>query len=631
MRGDRSAKSEIHNLVGQLMRLPAKVIGWILGGLTVVALALVPVATRWLLTDDNYWIQIVIWVLFFAYLGAAWNLIGGFARQYSIGHAGLVGIGAYTSSLLYINAGLSPWLGMIVGGVVAAAIGGVIGYPCFRLRGAFFSLVTIAFAEMLRVGSELTDKVFGIEVNGVRGLLLPVLGHRPWEFQFVDKRYYYYTILALLLLILAVEWGVKRSRLGYYLAAIGDDEEAVASLGINPARVKLLAMILSGFFTAIGGTFYAQFILFITPTRTMSLDFSIQMVVVNVLGGMGTVLGPVYGAALLVPIGEITRAIWGGSLQGVHLIIYGALLMAVILYWPQGIEGWLRPRIVGLVDWLAGWTSPAAAVVAVTAANAPSIVLPEGTLLPTRVVSGDGQPLLLLQNLSRSFGGAIGVRNLTLEVRVGEVVGLIGPNGAGKTTVFNLVTGYLGPDRGAIQFTGIDLTRLRPDAINRMGIARTFQIVRPFLQLTALENVMVAILPRVGRVADARKEAERYLAFVGLSHRADVLADGLSTGERKRLELARALATRPRLLLLDEVTGGVDQRSLPGLVSLIEKVRKEGVTLILIEHNLRVVTMVADRLVMLHLGEKIVEGTPEAVVHDPQVVEIYVGGAGAHR
>jgi branched-chain amino acid transport system ATP-binding protein len=221
------------------------------------------------------------------------------------------------------------------------------------------------------------------------------------------------------------------------------------------------------------------------------------------------------------------------------------------------------------------------------------------------------------------------VRDLTLEVRAGEVVGLIGPNGAGKTTVFNLVTGSLEPDGGEIQFTGLDLTRLAPDAINRLGVARTFQIVRPFFTLTALENVMIAILPRVGRVADARKEAERYLAFVGLSHRADVLADGLSTGERKRLELARALATRPRLLLLDEVTGGVDQRSLPGLVALIEKVRKEGVTLVLIEHNLRVVTMVADRLVMLHLGEKIIEGPPEVVVSDPQVVEIYVGGAGA--
>jgi branched-chain amino acid transport system ATP-binding protein len=277
-----------------------------------------------------------------------------------------------------------------------------------------------------------------------------------------------------------------------------------------------------------------------------------------------------------------------------------------------------------LVDWLVARIAPTPPVVVEAAGDASRIVLPEGTLLPTRIASGNGQPLLVLRNLSRRFGGTIGVRDLTLEVRAGEVVGLIGPNGAGKTTVFNLVTGYLRPDAGEIRFAGIELTRLGADAINRLGVARTFQIV-------TLENVMVAILPRVGRLGEARREAERYLSFVGLSHRADVLADGLSTGERKRLELARALATRPRLLLLDEVTGGVDQRSLPGLVALIEKVRKEGVTLVLIEHNLRVVTMVADRLVMLHLGEKIAEGAPEAVVHDPQVVEIYVGGAGAHR
>ena len=613
------------------MSPPEKIVGWVLGGLVVLAVALIPLLTRWLLPDDNYWIQILIWILFFAYLSASWNLIGGFAGQYSIGHSALIGIGAYTSSLLHINAGLSPWLGMLLGGVVAAAVGGLIGYPCFRLRGAFFSLVTIAFAEMLRVGTELTDTVFGIEVNGVRGLLLPVLGHRPAAFQFVDKRYYYYTMLGMLLVVLAVGSAVKRSRLGYYLAAIGDDEEAVASLGVDPARAKLLAMILSGFFTAIGGTFYAQFILFITPTRTMSLDFSVQMVIMAVLGGMGTVLGPVYGAIILVPIAEITRAFWGGSLQGVHLIINGALLMVVILYWPEGIEGWVRRWAEGLVRRIAARVSPPPIVEAVMAANAPVMVLPEGTLLPTRAISGNGEPLLVVRNLSRQFGGAIGVRDLTLEVRSGEVVGLIGPNGAGKTTVFNLITGYLTPDTGNIWLAGTDLTRLGPHAINQLGVARTFQIVRPFIKLTTLENVMVATLPRVNGVAEARKEAERYLAFVGLSHRANVVAGGLSTGERKRLELARALATRPRLLLLDEATGGVDQRSLPGLVALIQKVRKEGVTLVLIEHNLRVVTMVADRLVMLHLGEKIAEGTPEVVVSDPQVVEIYVGGAGAHR
>ncbi|HEV8673604.1 MAG TPA: branched-chain amino acid ABC transporter ATP-binding protein/permease [Methylomirabilota bacterium] len=608
-----------------------RVIGSGLGALLVGAVALVPVAMRVLLADDNYWLQVVIWVLFFAYLSAAWNLIGGFAGQYSIGHAGFLGIGAYTSSLLAIHAGLSPWLGMLAGGLVAAAAGGLIGYPCFRLRGAFFSLVTIAFAEMLRVGTELTDSLFGLEINGVRGLLLPVLGHRPAAFQFVDKRYYYYVILALLLAVLAVGGWVKRSRLGYYLAAIGDDEDAVASLGVNPARAKLAAMLLSAFFTALAGTFYAQFILFITPTRTMSLDFSVQMVIMAVLGGLGSVLGPVYGAVILVPIAEGTRAVWGGGLQGVHLVVYGGLLMVVILYAPQGVEGWVRRHVTRLVRRLAARLEPSPVPPAV--APGPSVVLPEGRLFPPgRAVAGsDGQPLLVLRGLSRRFGGAVAVRDLSLEVHAGEAVGLIGPNGAGKTTVFNLITGVLAPHAGRIAFGGVELTGLRPDAVNRLGIARTFQIVRPFARLSARDNVVVAALPRVRGVAEARREAERCLAFVGLAHRADVPGDGLSTGERKRLELARALATRPRLLLLDEVMGGVDQRSLPGLIALIQRIKGEGVTLLVIEHNLRVVSAVADRLVMLHLGEKVAEGPPDAVVGDPRVVDIYVGGTLALR
>src|SRR3989454_12042081 len=336
----------------------------------------------------------LIWVIFFAYLGAAWNLIGGFAGQYSIGHAGLLGIGAYTSSLLYVHAGVSPWLGMLAGGALAAVIGGVIGYPCFQLRGAFFSLVTIAFAEMLRVCTELTDSLFGLPINGVRGFLLPVAGSRPADFQFVGKRGYYYVMLGLLVIILTVGWLVKRSRLGYYLAAIRDDEDAAAALGVRPARAKLLAMVLSSFFTAIGGTFYAQLIGFITPTRTMSLDFSVQMVVMPVLGGIGTVLGPLWGALVLVPIGEVTRALWGGSLQGVHLVIYGALLMLVILKWPQGIDPWLR----GLV----------ARRRPVSAGDAVPIAAPEGAVAITRAAADGGGPLLRVEHLRRSFGGAVG-------------------------------------------------------------------------------------------------------------------------------------------------------------------------------------------------------------------------------
>ena len=603
---------------------------WLGRGLGVAAVLLalvVPLLTRRLLGDDEYWIQVLIWVMFFAYLSAAWNLIGGFAGQYSIGHAGLVGIGAYTSSLLAIYAGLTPWLGMLAGGGLAAVVGGVIGYPCFRLRGAFFSLVTIAFAEMLRVGLELTDSVAGMQINGVRGFLLPVLGDRPSQFQFASKRPYYYVMLALLVVVLLAGAAVKRARLGYYLAAIRDDEDAVASLGINPARVKLAAMMLSSFFAAVGGTFYAQLVGFITPTRTMSLDFSVQMVIMAVLGGIGTVLGPLWGALVLVPIAELTRAFWGGSLQGVHLIVYGALLILVILYWPQGIDPWMRGGVDALARVLGHGRRPESPAAA--GENAPRIVLPEGGLLTARPGVDGGGPLLSVRGVSRSFGGAVGVRDVTFDVNAGEVVGIIGANGAGKTTLFNLISGTLAPDGGEIAFAGHGLGRRGPDARCRLGIARTFQIVRPFTGMTAIENVMVATLPHAGDVGGARREAERYLGFVGLAHRVDVPASGLSTGERKRLELARALATRPRLLLLDEVTGGLDQRSLPGLVRLIQKVKGEGLTLLVIEHNLRVISAVADRLVMMHLGRKIQEGPPPVVVNDPEVIAIYVGGAGA--
>ena len=607
------------------------VIAWTLAALATLAMALVPNAFAWLLEGDNYWLQIYIWVLFFAQCSAAWNLIGGFAGQYSIGHAAFLGIGAYVSTLLYLYAGLTPWLGMFAGGAVAASVAAAVAYPCFRLRGAFFSLVTIAFAEMLRVGLELTDTVFGMEINGVSGLLIPPKGNAPEIFQFIAKEAYAYVMLALLIATLGVCWAVKRSRLGYYLTAISDDEEAVASLGINPARVKLVALLLSAFLMAMVGTFYAQFILYITPTRTMSLDLSVQMVVTAVLGGMGTVFGPLLGAIVLVPIGELTRAFWGGSLQGVHLVIYGVLLIVVILYAPKGMEPWARAGFVWLVRRLAILFGQAPEVRAVVA-NRPVIELPPGQLLAPRGGGGPVRPATLtLTGVSLSFGGAVGVRDLSFEVAPGEAVGLIGPNGAGKTTVFNLVTGFLKPQAGEIRFGVDNLAGRAPEAINRLGIARTFQIVKPFTKLTALENVMVAALPRSESLGAASGEAARCLAFVGLGHRAATLADGLSTGERKRLELARALATRPRLLLLDEVTGGLDQRSLPGIIALMRKIKAEGISLLVVEHNLRVISEVADRLVMLNLGERIREGSPRAVLGDPEVIDIYVGGGAAVR
>ncbi len=239
--------------------------------------------------------------------------------------------------------------------------------------------------------------------------------------------------------------------------------------------------------------------------------------------------------------------------------------------------------------------------------------------------------LLEIRGLTKRFGGVYGNHDVSFDVAAGAIVGLIGPNGAGKTTLFNLVTGFLAPDAGEVRFDGRAIAGLRPDVLNRRGVARTFQILKPFPRLTVEENVMVGALARGESMPAARDFARRCLELVGIGHKAADLARNLSTGQRKRLEMARAMATRPRLLLLDEVTGGVDQPSIPGLIELVARLRGEGVTLLVIEHNMRVIMELADRVVFLHLGEKLAEGAPAEIARHPAVVSLYLGSQGAQR
>jgi branched-chain amino acid transport system permease protein len=307
-----------------------------------------------LLFRSPIFLHLMILIFFYAYLNLSWNILGGFAGQLSLGHAAFAGLGAYTSTLLFLHLGLSPWIGMFAGGAVAAIAAVTVGYPCFKLRGAYFSLSTLAFGEILRLIIENTNELFGIEIRGPMGISLPPLGHAPLQFQFLSKQYYYYIILVMMLLALYFTYRLSRSKLGYYLNAIKNDMEAAQSLGVNVPKCRLIAAILSAFLTGIGGTFYAQLILFIDPAGIMSGYFSLEIVLISIIGGRGTLLGPVLGAFLLIPISELTRIYLGGSYMGVHLIIFGAALIVVMRFQPRGINELIMKGYSMLLDRLEG-------------------------------------------------------------------------------------------------------------------------------------------------------------------------------------------------------------------------------------------------------------------------------------
>ncbi|MFT3963524.1 branched-chain amino acid ABC transporter permease [Propionivibrio sp.] len=279
----------------------------------------------------------LILIMMFAQIGVAWNILGGYAGQVSLGHAAFFGIGAYTSTMLLIHTGLSPWLGMLIGGALASAFSVLIGWPCFRLKGHYFSMATIAVAEILQVLFTNWESV-----GGAVGLYVPLQRQGWWAMVFnTSKLPYYYIALGLLAVTLLACWAIERSFLGYYFRAIKDEPEAARSLGIGLTRYKLVAIAISSFFTALGGSLYAQKELFIDPGSVLTTSLSIKMALVTILGGVGSLLGPAVGSAVLTGIEETTRQVFGGSGQGTDLILYALIIIGVAVYYPAGIMGWV--------------------------------------------------------------------------------------------------------------------------------------------------------------------------------------------------------------------------------------------------------------------------------------------------
>lgn len=286
---------------------------------------------------NSYYLQIIIYILMFAYFASAWNILSGFAGQFSLGHAIFIGIGAYTSTILYVQFNISPWIGMLAGGLLAALVGVIMGFPCFKLKSTYFTLTTIALANILLLLVQNTRKIGSIKINGARGIQIPAVADNNFlAMQFVDKKYYLYVILGMLVVILAVCKWIKSSKMGYQLAAIANNQDAAESLCVNSRALKLKAMALSAFFCAIGGTFYAQVILFCNPARLFAESLSDKLAIVAMLGGKGTVFGPTVGAAIVETISQFASARFAGT-QGLNLAIYGIMLIVCIRFFPDGI------------------------------------------------------------------------------------------------------------------------------------------------------------------------------------------------------------------------------------------------------------------------------------------------------
>jgi branched-chain amino acid transport system permease protein len=313
-------------------------------GVLVAAFAL-PLVVR-----SATYLHILVLLYFYAYLTTSWNLVGGFAGVLPLGHAAFVGIGAYTSTILSLQYGISPWIGMLVGGAIATVVGVLIGLPTFKMRGAYFALATIAFAEGIRVIVENLDYLGPFNINGPRGLQISPLETGFSHFMFAGKEPYYYIILIMLLAVLLLTWMISRSKLGYYLNAGGEEPEAAMALGVNVARAKLIAMAMSSFLTALAGTFYAQFSLYIHPKSIISLDLSFEIAFIALIGGRGSIAGPILGALLLRPVGDFSRIYFGDTLPGMHLIIFGLVLILVMHYQPRGLQEPLTRLYTALVD-----------------------------------------------------------------------------------------------------------------------------------------------------------------------------------------------------------------------------------------------------------------------------------------
>jgi branched-chain amino acid transport system permease protein len=579
----------------------------------------------------DYLLHIFIMIAIYAILGLSFNLILGYTGLIAMCHAAFFAIGAYTSALLGINFGTHFLVGIAAGMFVAGVISLLVALPAIRVRDEYLIVTTLALLMIVyTVLMNWIDLTRG--AAGLSAIPRPSLfGYRISSPMAFIPLMFGFTVLVFLAC-----WRIVGSPFGRVLRAIREDEVATESLGKNVRAFKIWVFVTGGALAAIAGSLFAHYMTYISPAN-FTINDTILIFAVVIIGGAANSWGPVVGAAILVSVMEALRfmeispLIVGFTRQ----IAYGAVLVAFMCFRPQGFLGEFtgRPK---------------------KAEKKPSPLKEMGGSSLRQETSDQRAPLfrqearpessgalLRLEGVSKNFGGLKAVNQCTLDLKDGEIVGLIGPNGAGKTTLFNVITGFYPTETGAVHFSGKDISRLPPHRITDLGIARSFQDVRLFHNMTVLDNVLVArprqagenllwIFLRFGQVSreerENREKAMGYLEFVGLAGQAGELAGNLSFAEQKLLSLARLLATEARLVLLDEPASGLDSKVMENLFPLVKDLVKFGKTICIVEHNMEVIRAMVDEIVFLNEGEVLARGTPEEIMKAPELAEIYFGG-----
>ena len=592
---------------------PEKVaLRWLLAVAILASLVLLPLGL------EQFQLYMATLILVYTIVAVGLNIVMGYAGQISIAQAAFMGVGAYTTALLMSLAHWNVLPAMLAAVVLVTAIGFLVGIPALRIRGHYLALATFAF-QMI---TETVIANWTSLTNGPSGVKVPVAVVGSLTLKELPL---YYFVLTFAVAGFLLSWNLLRSRVGRALISIRDHEVAAQMMGVNLTWYKMLAFGISSAYAAVAGGLFAITVSFLDPLAFTFWE-SIKHLIMVILGGMGTITGPVIGAVVIAASPELLRGFREHS-----LLVYYAILILLLLFIPGGLISGLT-RLTGLVAPTGMWKSRSTDDAGV---HSKVKQLPK---TDSRLAS-PGQ-LLGVSNIGIRFGGLTALNKISFEILPGQIVGLIGPNGAGKTTLFNILTRAYEPAEGTLIFNGVDLLKAGPHEIVSLGISRTFQNVEMFGTMSVLENVLVGMhhtlhsgllasglsLPSQRREERKAKErAHQILDFLDLGAVAGSMANQLPLGVQRSVALARALASQPTLLLLDEPASGLNHAEAGRLMANVRAIRDAGITVLLIEHDMRFVMGLCESITVLDQGEVICTGTPAQVSVNTRVVEAYLG------